>query len=282
MIKPVLQDDEFLADVSAAREDGEHFHLWWLGQSGFLLQWEGKHLLFDPYLSDSLTKKYANTEKPHVRMTERVVAPERLDFIDAVTSSHNHTDHLDAKTLGPLLRVNLKLELVIPEANREFVVDRLNLVAELPRGLDAGQVAPVAGLKIHAVPAAHEQLEKDGNGRHKFLGYVVEFGNWFVYHSGDTVLYDGMVDWLRRWPIDVALLPINGRLPERRVDGNLWGREAAQLAQDIGARLAIPCHYEMFEFNTATPDEFAESARRIGQSYRLLRAGERWSSGELT
>lgn len=281
MKKPVLQDDAFLADVFAARDDFEQFHLWWLGQSGFLLQWEGRHLLFDPYLSDSLTKKYASTDKPHVRMTERVIAPERLDFMDVVTSSHNHTDHLDAETLGPLLRVNPKVELLIPEANREFVVDRLGIMAELPRGLDAGQFTIVGPFKIHALPAAHETVEKDSNGRHKFLGYVAEFGEWFVYHSGDTVPFDGMVDWLRRWPIDVALLPINGRSPERRVDGNLWGREAAQLAKDSGARLVIPCHYEMFEFNTATPDEFVESARRIGQPHRLLRTGERWSSGEL-
>ena len=34
-------------------------------------------------------------------MTERVIAPERLDFIDVVTSSHNHTDHLDRDTLAP-------------------------------------------------------------------------------------------------------------------------------------------------------------------------------------
>src|SRR5439155_27352300 len=106
MIKPALEDDTFLADVAAAREDFEHFHLWWLGQSGFLLQWQSHHLLFDPYLSDSLTKKYAATDKPHVRMTERVVAPERLNFINVVTSSHNHTDHLDPETLGPLLGAN--------------------------------------------------------------------------------------------------------------------------------------------------------------------------------
>jgi L-ascorbate metabolism protein UlaG (beta-lactamase superfamily) len=30
--------------------------LWWLGLSGFLIQWQGHHLLLDPYLSDSLTK----------------------------------------------------------------------------------------------------------------------------------------------------------------------------------------------------------------------------------
>ena len=281
MIKPALEDDTFLADVAAAREDFEHFHLWWLGQSGFLLQWQSHHLLFDPYLSDSLTKKYAATDKPHVRMTERVVAPERLNFINVVTSSHNHTDHLDPETLGPLLGANPKMDLVIPEANRDFGIERLKIVAESPRGLDPGQFTTVAGFKIHAVPAAHEQLERDENGRHKFLGYVVEFDDAFVYHSGDTVLYDGMIEGLRRWPIDVALLPINGRAPERRVAGNLWGREAAQLAKDIGARLVIPCHYEMFEFSTATPDEFVAECQRLGQPYRVLRAGERWSSAEL-
>jgi L-ascorbate metabolism protein UlaG (beta-lactamase superfamily) len=133
MIKPVLQGDDFLADVErAAQEAPEHLHLWWLGQSGFLLQWQGRHLLFDPYLSDSLTRKYANTDKPHVRMTEIVVAPEQLKSIDVVTSSHNHTDHLDKDTLVPLLRVNPRLELVIPEANREFVVNRLEIPVELP------------------------------------------------------------------------------------------------------------------------------------------------------
>jgi L-ascorbate metabolism protein UlaG (beta-lactamase superfamily) len=152
---------------------------------------------------------------------------------------------------------------------------------ELPRGLDAGQSVRVAGFDIHAVPAAHETLAKDEYGRHKFLGYIVQFGPWTVYHSGDTVPYEGMVDWLRRRPIDVALLPINGRAPERGVDGNLCGREAAQLARDIGARLAIPCHYEMFEFNTASPDEFVSVCRQLGQPCRVLRCGERWSSEEL-
>src|SRR5215467_4046205 len=104
MIVPLQQDDDFLADVAETRDELSNLHVWWLGQSGFLVQWQGRHLLLDPYLSDSLTRKYAGTDKPHVRMTARVVAPEQLDFIDVVTSSHNHTDHLDGETLGPLLR----------------------------------------------------------------------------------------------------------------------------------------------------------------------------------
>src|SRR5680860_1174697 len=95
LIKPIQKDESLLKDILGAPQDNEQFHLWWLGQSGFLLKYQGKHLLIDPYLSDSLTKKYEGTEKPHIRMTERVIDPERLDFIDVLTSSHNHTDHLD-------------------------------------------------------------------------------------------------------------------------------------------------------------------------------------------
>jgi L-ascorbate metabolism protein UlaG (beta-lactamase superfamily) len=281
MIKPVLQDDAFLLDVQKSRAEPDHFQLWWLGQSGFLLQWNEHHLLFDPYLSDSLTKKYAGTDKPHVRMTERVIAPERLKFIDVVTSSHNHTDHLDAETLIPLLQVNPKLDIVIPEANRTFVADRLKTMLELPIGLDAGRHVSVKGFDFHGVPAAHETIERDEERRCKFLGYVLQFGGWTVYHSGDTVRYPEMAAGLRQFPIDVALLPINGAKPERRVAGNLSGREAAELGRDIGARCVIPCHFEMFEFNTADSNEFVTAARALGVAHHVLRAGQRWSSREL-
>ena len=281
MIRPVLQDEDFIADVQRAQRLRDTFQLWWLGQSGFLLQWNDRHLLFDPYLSDSLTKKYATTDKPHVRITERVVAPEKLGFVNVVTSSHNHTDHLDAETLIPLLQANPKLDIIIPEANREFVSNRLGIVAELPIGLDAGRHTNIHGFNIHAVPAAHETIEKDDHGRCKFLGYIVEFGGCTIYHSGDTILYPGMADTLRRFSIDVALLPINGARPERRVAGNLNAREAAELGASIGARCVIPCHYEMFEFNTANPTDFVMHAKVAGVHARVLLAGERWSSREL-
>ena len=70
MIRPLLRDDAFIADVWSAAGDRGHLHLWWLGQSGFLVQWQGHHVLIDPYLSDSLTAKYAGTDKPHVRMSD--------------------------------------------------------------------------------------------------------------------------------------------------------------------------------------------------------------------
>lgn len=276
MIVPRLAQDALLADIADARQDQDALHLWWLGQSGFLVHWQDRLVLFDPYLSDSLTEKYARTDKPHVRMSELVVDPQQLDFIDVITSSHNHTDHLDGPTLTALLAANPQVELVVPAANRLFAADRLAVDSERLTEIDAGSSIAVAGVTIHAVPAAHETVEQDEMGRCRFLGYVLQIGPWTIYHSGDTVRYDGMSERLTGWNIDVAILPINGRGPERRVAGNLWGDEAAQLAHDIGAGVVIPCHYDMFTFNTATPDLFVETAIASGQRLAVLELGERF------
>ena len=280
MIRPVRSHDALLAEIHASDKRDGGFRLWWLGQSGFLLQWQGVHVLLDPYLSDSLTKKYSQTDKPHVRMTELVIDPARLSFADVVTSSHNHTDHLDAETLCPILAQNPHPKLVIAESNRDFVAERLGIDPAIPIGVDDGTTVEVSGIRISGVASAHETVERDQQGRARFLGYVLQFGDWVVYHSGDTIRYPGMAEKLRSFGVHVALLPINGRAPERRVPGNLSGPEAAQLAKDIGAGTVIPCHFDMFEFNTASPDEFVTECGLLGQPCRVLRCGERWDGSE--
>jgi L-ascorbate metabolism protein UlaG (beta-lactamase superfamily) len=117
------------------------------------------------------------------------------------------------------------------------------------------------GDSVSGIASAHEALERDERGRAKYLGYILQFGDWTIYHSGDTVRYEGMSEKLQHFRVDVALLPINGRAAERRVPGNLFGREAAQLASDIGAKLVIPCHFDMFEFNTARRTNLPTIAR---------------------
>ncbi len=276
MIKALQKDQALLDDIAAARADRTGFHLWWLGQSGYLIQWQGKHLLIDPYLSDSLTKKYATTDKPHIRMTELVIAPERLDFIDIVTSSHNHTDHLDGDTLIALMAANPELTFVIPTANRAFVADRTQKPVDFPSGLNAGEsITLEEGFTIHGIPAAHNELDRDDAGHCKFMGYVFQFGPYTLYHSGDTLWREEILAALAPFEIDVAILPINGNKPERRVAGNLDAAEAVKLAKQMAASLVIPCHYDMFTFNTADPSEFIILANQQQQAYQVLQCGER-------
>lgn len=264
MIEPALADDAFLADV--ARAPVSAVHLWWLGQSGFLVKHRGRFALLDPYLSDSLTRKYADTDKPHVRMTRRVVDPARLDFVDVVTASHGHTDHLDADTLRAVLAASSRARLVCPAEIADLARERSDVE---PVALRDGERERLAAFEIERVPAAHEELSGE------FAGFVLSLGAHRIYHAGDTVWHDEIVDRVRPFEVTVALVPINGSAPERRVAGNLDGVAAAQLAHAVGARVAVPMHYEMFEFNTAPPDAFVREAERLGQDVAVLRAGER-------
>ncbi len=281
-LTPASKKGEALVeDIAAHGNEGEDFSLWWLGQSGFLVKYRGHQLLFDPYLSDSLTAKYAETDKPHVRLSERVIDPSLLRGVEVVTSSHSHTDHLDAETLGPLSLANPELQLALPEANLDFARERLRGVTLKMRGLDEGVAMEAGVFQFTGVAAAHNEIERDDQGRCRFLGFLVRFGEWTIYHSGDTLWHDGLVEALRRHRPDVALLPINGNEPKRRVAGNLNAVEAAALARACGARMVVPCHYQMFAFNTADPAEFEAACEALNQPFVVLRGGERWDSVSL-
>ena len=203
-----------------------------------------------PYLSDALTRKYATTETPHVRLTRRVVAPERLGFVDVVLSTHAHGDHLDEETLRAI-----GAPLVAPAGTVELARERSG--ADVT-GISEGGEVEVAGFRIEAVPAVHP-------GDH-CIGYVVAAGRHRLYHSGDTTWVDPGVRG-----VDVAFVPINGKL------NNLDGPQGARLARSVEAALAVPCHYGLFAFNTATPDAFVAECDRLGQPYRVLENGERFS-----
>lgn len=277
LIRAYRKDRELLQDIEDHTADDKQVSLWWLGQSGYLVTWKGKRILIDPYLSDSLSVKYLHTNRPHTRMSERVLDPALLRDIDIVTSSHNHTDHLDGETLIPLIRNNPDIAMVIPEANRTFVCDRIGMPLSFPIGLNDGVTIEVKGVGFTGIPAAHNEIERDGAGQCLYMGYVMRIGGINIYHSGDTVFYKGMEDILAPLEIDVALLPINGNDPARGVAGNLDCTEAAELGKRIGAALTIPCHYDMFRFNTADPNDFARAAEAERVPYRILRLGERMS-----
>ena len=277
MIPAIKKDEELIAEMDSLLNDKDHFHLWWLGQSGFLLQWKGKRVLIDPYLSDSLTKKYLTTDKPHTRISELVVKPELLKNISVVTSSHNHTDHLDAETLIPVLKNNPEIKFIIPEANRDFVAERVKCDYDFPIGLNDKRSVTIDEFTFHGIPAKHNEIERDENGNCKYMGYVIEFGKYKIYHSGDTIWFDGMVETLKSFKVNVAILPINGNKPERKVAGNLDCKEAAESGKAINAKCVIPCHYDMFTFNTADVNDFIKEAEKIGQSYKVLKGGDHFT-----
>lgn len=250
--------------------------LFWLGQAGFWLDTGAHRVLIDPYLSDSLARKYRGKKHPHVRMMPAPIAVMDLPRPDIVLITHAHTDHMDPATLGPLHERFMDVPIVVPEAVEGIARERIGADARLILA-DAGQVlAALPGLSVHVFPAAHEAFDLDGQGRHPFLGYGVVSDGLRVYHSGDTIPFEGLREAIAAFDPEVLLLPVNGRDSERLRDGipgNLTLSEAMELAAPYP--MLVPHHFGMFEFNTLDPQliDVAEKAAP-GAAVVQPRAGE--------
>jgi L-ascorbate metabolism protein UlaG (beta-lactamase superfamily) len=128
--------------------------------------------------------------------------------------------------------------------------------------LAPGDHAWLSEFVLHAVPAYHAAAPEA-------VGYVVRRGIYAVYHAGDSRRVQGMAEAVAPHGVDVAFVPISGR------NGTMDGADAARLAYEAGALIAIPSHYEMFRCDTASVSRFVAECVRLGQEYRLPRAGER-------
>ncbi len=203
-------------------------------------------------------------------MTEAPFRGADVRHADLVLCTHKHSDHLDPGTVPDLMR-NTDAKLAVPRALVEHAaamgIDRTRIIAA-----DPGRPISHAGVIVHPVPSAHEELDFSA-----YLGYVIQFGEFAVYHSGDCVPYDALLDWLKPFKLELALLPINGRDPARGVPGNFTIAEAASLAAAAGACLLVPMHYDMFTFNTVDVRDFIRhmDERCPRQPYRVMQCGER-------
>jgi L-ascorbate metabolism protein UlaG (beta-lactamase superfamily) len=246
----------------------------WLGQAGFLIRWREYRLVIDPYLSDSLAKKYRGTRFPHTRMAPPPIAPERLQPLHTVLCTHAHGDHMDPESLPQLAAANPECRFVVPRAER---------ATALARGVPAERLVPVnagdrlqlaADLAVSVLPAAHEQLRTDEQGDHHFLGYVLYLGPAAIYHAGDCAPFAGLDAELADCGVQVALLPVNGRDEQRcarGIPGNFTFAEATALCIRCKISSMIACHFGMFDFNTVDESWLDEQIARTPASLQCLR-----------
>lgn len=279
MIEPVLKGQALLDDIHAAQPQAGEICIWWLGQSGYALKTLTSLFYIDLYLSEHLTTKYANTEKPHIRMTEAPLRGKEITDAYLIFASHKHSDHLDPGTLPDLFAASPDAHLVLPAPLVDHAVSM---------GLPHTRLIPTTGdeffevgeLDVRSIPAAHPTFETTPEGTYPFVGYLIEADGIRLYHSGDTLVYSGLANHLHAFGPDILFLPINGtdaRRNELHVPPNMSAAEAVALAKQIGTGTVIPHHYDMFTFNTADVNEFAHLATEAGVKFKVLQVGERYT-----
>jgi L-ascorbate metabolism protein UlaG (beta-lactamase superfamily) len=263
--------------------------LTWLGQAGFLIEWGGLKVVIDPYLSDSLALKYRGRRFPHNRMQPPPFNPGELTEADFVICTHGHSDHMDPGTLPGAAAASPGCRFICPEAEKLKALERgvpegRFIGMDAGFGLCLGAGAGDAGeVKLTALASAHEELSVDEAGRHLYLGVVLDFAGFRLYHSGDCVPYPGLAEALGKLDIDAALLPVNGRDDYRRkngIPGNFTAEEAAELCRTAGISTIVPHHFGMFDFNTADPAEAGRVLADSGLQYIMPVYGEKFVMGK--
>ncbi len=241
----------------------------WLGQSGFALFAGGTTALVDPFLSHHEKRRY-----------ESGLAADEAAGVDLVLCTHEHVDHFDAESAPAIAGASPAARFVVPSPIVDLVTEA-GVPGDRVLGVQPGETHEVGGLSIRPVPARHGVTMEDAygfgealsDGAIRFLGYVIEAGGVRLYHAGDTIHYDGMERTVGDLRPHVALLPVNGRTADREardIVGNLNEREAAWLADAIGAETLIPMHHDLIEGNLGSTPEVVHAAEQERRAVSVL------------
>ena len=222
----------------------------WLGQMGFKVRMGNTTVMIDYFASNTPERRYAPP-----------IPAEAVTGIDGFAGTHDHLDHIDHEAWKIWAKCCPSAMFIFPAVHGESVsADGISESRQL--ALDAGKSVCLGDITIHAIPAAHEFLAPDEQGRYPCLQYILEGDGVRIYHAGDTLRYEGMLPKLQAFGhIDAALLPINGRDATRyRRDciGNMTFQESVDLAGELRPGLAVPGHWDMFADNPGDPAAFAD------------------------
>jgi L-ascorbate metabolism protein UlaG (beta-lactamase superfamily) len=242
---------QLIDDINDCHPASGEAAIWWLGQHSFVVKLGDTVCYIDPFLSDLPD-----------RQVPPLLKPSEVTNATIVLGTHDHADHIDRGALPAILAASPGARLIIPQLLKDRVTGDLKLEQSRVLGIDVEVPLDIAGLIVAAVPAAHEFLDRDEkSGLYPYLGFIITGNDFCFYHAGDTCIYEGIHARLRRWKIDLAMLPINGRDAKRfKIGwiGNMTYQEAADLAGSMGFATTIPTHFEMFEINSVDPQLFID------------------------
>jgi L-ascorbate metabolism protein UlaG (beta-lactamase superfamily) len=244
--------------------------LTWLGHASFLIRTAGRTVLTDPFLSERAGPVAGLGPK---RFVPPGIPVDLLPKIDVLLISHNHYDHLDARTVESLSSKE-RITVVVPSGLRSFFLRRgYTDVRELAWGAHAA----LGDLSVTALPAIHFSSRTlfDRNAT-LWASYSIVSPSLRVFFAGDTGY--GPVHretGLDHGPFDLALLPIGAYEPEpimRPVHCN--PEEAVRLGADVRGKTLVAMHWGTVRLTDEPPFEppgrFLAAGRAAGFDERDL------------
>lgn len=285
----------------------------WVGHSTFLIQLGGLNIITDPVWSSQMAFQK--------RLTPPGIPIEDVPPIDVVLISHSHYDHLSVNSLrrlvgprqllvpaglGSKLRkkgfINIKElhwweSINIHGVKFSFVPSQHStrrnpwdtnsshwggFVMEQSTSRSGKLVGHVGG-KIKHPNRDNAPIEMSADKKRELEHpYVAESPT--IYFAGDSGYFQGFKEIGRRFPIDVALLPIGAYEPEWFMGPqHTTPEQALQAFEDTEAKWFVPMHYGTFKLADDTPREALDRleedrVKRTIETQRLviLPLGKTW------
>jgi L-ascorbate metabolism protein UlaG (beta-lactamase superfamily) len=229
--------------------------LWWLGpQAGFILRFATITFYLDPNLS-------------HAGAPLDPTAIRHADMLLATSAQSIH-----GPTIATILENSRASKLILPKSAAASAHAQ---GIPYPRMTTTDADLRIEYFKdnlygrVYAIPSAHPSLDWTAPGGYPYLGYLIRFGRWTIYHAGASVPYESLADRLRPFNVTVALLPVG--------ETGFQIQEAADLADAIAAAWLVPIPSTPTEESAAVTHMLGH---RPGQQFKIFTAAEKWTVPE--
>ena len=261
--QPVNRGDSLRVEMESPIDS--RIATWWLTQASWMVRFQnGPLILIDPWWRDLFAG-----DRWGKLLGEFPLEPEEHPEPDLVLCTHWHDDHICPVSIPRLAAHFPSLRFVVPNRSVDLLtgwgISEDRIVTMM--GSDSTHVQ---GIDIHAIPAAHEELDITEDGAW-YLGYAIEFNGSSVLHMGDSRPYPG---WHQAFQnavqnYDLVFACING-------NDNLRHDEAVDLALALEPKLIVPMHYGMDPGNTVDPQIFADeiTQRAPEQPFVIPKVGD--------
>ncbi len=217
----------------------------WLGQAGLMFETNGKIIMTDPYLSDSVAKaEPKNKRRIAVDETFLKIKP------DIIVLTHNHLDHTDPETLAHYLDENSSV-CVLASGNAWKEVRKFggnNNYVMFNRHTQWTE----CGVRFTAVKAEHSD--------DCAIGFIMCAEGKKYYITGDTLYNTEIFDDIPN-DIDCVFLPVNG------VGNNMNMTDAKSFCEKLNVK-AVPLHCGLFDDIDMNEWEYANKI--IPEIYRRI------------
>lgn len=270
-------NEEIEAEVVAPNT----FAMWWLGCTGVWLKspgganlcidlWCGsgkrthKNALMDP--GHQMARMSGGKKlQPNLRMTPFVLDPFAIRSIDAVISTHDHNDHMDANVAAAVLK---NCDASVPFIGPRSVVEiwqRWGVPASRCVTVRPGDVVKLKDTELVALESFDRTAlitvpkgvvlrgTMPGDMDDRAVNYLVKTPGGSLYHSGDSHYSNSYAKHGNEHAVDVALGSF-GENP-RGITDKMTAVDLLRMAEALRAKVVIPFHHDIWSNFQADPRE---------------------------